>query len=77
LIVTRQSLSIANHQEILLLNKTSKITNGESIAFPTGLLEKQDLVEKWKRHLPSYFDNTASRYQDFSKRISAIRTLFE
>ena len=77
LIITRQSQTNSSQQEILLLNKTSKITYGESIAFPTGLLEKQDLVEKWKRHMPSYFDNTASRYQDFSKRVSAIRSLFE
>jgi len=62
LIITRQSQTNSSQQEILLLNKTSKITYGESIAFPTGLLEKQDLVEKWKRHMPSYFDNTASRY---------------
>lgn len=41
------------------------------------MVEKQDLPEKWKKYQSTFFEREGHKYQDFAKRVCAIRELFE
>ncbi|CDW77033.1 nucleoside diphosphate-linked moiety x motif mitochondrial-like [Stylonychia lemnae] len=63
--------------QILLLKRNSKISFGNFFAFPGGMLEKQDLKEKWEKSFPSFYQQHGAHVQDFVKRMCCLRELYE
>ena len=59
-----------------MLKRNSNISFANYFAFPGGMIENQDYTSKWQFKLPSYF-NTVAHLPDFSKRMAALRELFE
>eukprot|EP00347_Sterkiella_histriomuscorum_P021957 403332184 len=71
------NISSNYNYQILLLKRNSKISFGNFFAFPGGMLEKQDLDEKWQKINPGFYKQVSPYFQDFQKRVCALRELFE
>ena len=61
--------------ELLILRRNPKISFGNYYAFPGGMIEPQDRHDHWSKKYPSYLSKVKS--YDFTKRITAIRELYE
>lgn len=60
-----------------MFKRNPKTSFGGYYAFPGGVVEKQDQIEKWKQEMPEFYNRVGSRFQDFPKRMCALRELFE
>ena len=41
------------------------------------MIEKQDYIDAWKGKQPGFFNTIGYKYTDFSKRVCALRELYE
>ena len=64
-----------------MLRRSQGLRFGNYFAFPGGMIEKQDYAHKWIKNMPEYLQNYLgnglTRFPDFTKRMTAIRELFE
>jgi 8-oxo-dGTP pyrophosphatase MutT (NUDIX family) len=63
--------------EVLMLKRNPKISFGNYYAFPGGMLERQDQIQPWRENLGEWFKSVGVHYPDFSKRVCALRELYE
>ena len=60
-----------------MLKRNPKISFGNYYVFPGGMIEKQDYIQPWRENLGEWFKNVGVHYPDFSKRVCALRELYE
>ena len=60
-----------------MLKRNQKISFGNFYAFPGGMIEKQDYIEPWREAQPEWYKEVGSKNPDFTKRVCAMRELFE
>jgi len=63
--------------EVLMLKRNPKISFGGYYVFPGGMIEKQDYINPWRENLGEWFKKVGVNYPDFSKRVCALRELYE
>jgi ADP-ribose pyrophosphatase YjhB (NUDIX family) len=44
--------------QVLMLKRSSKVSFANIYAFPGGVVEKQDYLEKWKSYLPDFYNES-------------------
>jgi len=64
-----------------MLKRADGISFPGYYAFPGGNIERQDYVHKWQTNMPHYHDEYLrggiDRIPDFTKKMAALRELFE